>query len=263
MMLDFIDKKFNLSKTSKYKLSIQVSLDGFLFGIFDNDNICLAAKSFNIENNNLNNLFSAETILKKQFAAVDCVVVNQKSTIVPNIFFDKHKSYEYLMFVCNNIDGDEIFSSKIKKLNAHCVFAINRNICRSIRKYHPQTEFYNQTIPLVHSALTRKGKNMFVYFDSNIIDIVVAKNENLLLQNSFKVETVNDAIYFAAAVREQVGIEINTIYLSGRNSKHAEEEFLMFFRQTKLEMNYDLALDITAENALRLTILEKLNKCVS
>ena len=261
-MLDFIDKKFNSSKTSKYKLSIQISLDGFLFGIFDSNDACLAAKKFNIEDNNLNDVFSTEPILKKPFAVVNCIVVNQKSTLVPNNLFEKNKAYAYLKFICNNIENDEIFSTKIKKINAYCVFAIDKNICKTIRKYQPQTEFYNQSIPLISAALSSKGKNMFVYFDTKTVDIVVVKNENLLLQNSYQIETISDAIYFAVAVREQMGIEVNNIYLSGKTCKSDEEEFTVFFKQSKLEMNAELALAINAENALKLTIFEKLNKCV-
>ena len=261
-MLDFIDKKFNSNKTPKYKLSIQISLDGFLFGIFDSNDICLVAKEFSLAENTIDSLFVTEPILTQRFDVVNCIVVNQKSTLVPNSFFEKNKSSTYLKFACNNIDGDEIFVNKIKKINACCIFAIDRNVCKTIRKYHPQTEFYNQSIPLINAALSSKGKNMFVFFDTKIIDIVVTKNENLLLQNSYKIETVSDAMYFAAAVREQLKIEVNNIYLSGKTCKSDEEKFSIFFKQTKLETNADLALAVNAENALRLMIFEKLNKCV-
>ncbi|MDR1984318.1 MAG: DUF3822 family protein [Prevotellaceae bacterium] len=260
-MLNFVDRKFNSEKTSKYKLSIQISLDGFLFCIFDADNICVAARILNTDNTNIDNLFATEPLLTKRFSAVNCVVVNQKSTLVPNNCFEKNKSAEYLKFVCN-INDEKILAQKIKKIGAYCVFAIDRNSYETVKKYQPQTEFYNQCIPLIHGVLQNFGRNMFIFFDSKTIDIVVSNNTKLLLQNSYKTESTGDAIYFAAAVKKMLDIELDNIYLSGKTNKHEEEEFSSFFKQAKLELNKNLIFTTGIENALLLMLLEKLNKCV-
>ncbi|MDR2652436.1 MAG: DUF3822 family protein [Prevotellaceae bacterium] len=260
-MLNFVDRKFNSEKTSKYRLSIQISLDGFLFCIFDTNNVCVAAKTLNIADTNIDSLFATEPLLTKRFAAVKCIVVNQKSTLVPNNCFDKNKSAEYLKFVCD-INDEKIFTHKIKKIGAHCVFAINNDIYETVTKYQPQTEFYNQSIPLIRAALCNSEKNMFIFFGSTTIDIAVNNNEKLLLHNSYKIESTGDAIYFAAAVKKILAIEFDNIYLSGKTNKHEEEEFASFFEKTKLEMNKNLIFTTGTENALLLTLLEKLDKCV-
>jgi hypothetical protein len=259
-MLNFVNRKFNSQKTSKYKLSIQISLDGFLFCIFDSNNICVAAKALDAEDTNISNIFATEPLLTKRFSTVKCIVVDQKSTLVPNNCFDKNKSYEYLKFV-SNINNEKIFTHKIKKIGAYCVFAIDNGIYETVKKYQPQTEFYNQNIPLIYAALHKSGKNMFVFFNSQTIDIIVNNNEKLLLQNSYKTESTGDSIYFAAAVKNILNIELDNIYLSGKTSKYEEEEFLSFFEKTQLEINKDLIFATGIENALLLTLLEKLNKC--
>ncbi|MDR1554360.1 MAG: DUF3822 family protein [Prevotellaceae bacterium] len=260
-MLNLVDRKFNSEKTSKYKLSIQISLDGFLFCIFDTDNVCLAAKTLNIDNATIDDLFATEPLLTKRFAAVRCIVANQKATLVPSYCFDKNKSDEYLKFVCD-INDEKIFTHKIKKIGAYCVFAIDNDIYETVKKYQAQTEFYNQSIPLIRTALRNSGKNMFIFFNAATIDIVVNNNEKLLLQNSYKIESTGDAIYFAAAVKKILEIEFDNIYLSGKTNKHEEEEFSTFFEKTKLEMNKNLVFTTGTENALLLTLLEKLDKCV-
>jgi hypothetical protein len=260
-MLNFIDRKFNSEKTSKYRLSIQISLDGFLFCIFDTNNICIAAKTFNTCDASIDNLFATELLLAKQFSAVKCIVVNQKSTLVPSNYFYKNKSAEYLKFVCD-INNEKIFTHKIKKADAHCIFAVDNDIYETVKKHQPQAEFYNQSIPLIYSALHNSGKNMFIFFDSETIDIVVGNNEKLLLQNSYTTESTGDAVYFVAAVKKILDIEFDNIYLSGRINKHEEEEFGSFFENTKLEINKNLIFATGTENALRLTLLEKLDRCV-
>ncbi|MDR0419909.1 MAG: DUF3822 family protein [Prevotellaceae bacterium] len=260
-MLNFIDRKFNSEKTSKYKLSIQISLDGFLFCIFDSHDNCLAAKIFDIDDANIDSLFSTESLLTKRFSSVGCIVVSQKSTLVPNSYFDKNKSAEYLKFVCD-INNEKILAHKLKRTGAHCIFAVDENIYETVKKYQPQAEFYNQSIPLICSALHSYGKNMYIFFDSGMIDIVAHNNENLLLQNSYQAKSSGDAIYFAAAVKKTLDIDFDNIYLSGKTNKHEEEEFASFFEKTKLEMNKNLIFLTGNENALRLILLEKLNKCV-
>jgi hypothetical protein len=261
-MLDFVDRKFNSDKTSKCKLSIQISLDGFLFGIFDADNVCVAAKILNIDSNNdIENLFADESLLVKRFSAVNCAVATQKSTLIPNNFFNKNKSAEYLKFVCN-ITDEKIFTHKIKKIGASCIFAIDENIYETVKKHQSSTTFYNQSIPLIYAALNSYGKNMFVFFDSKTIDIVVNNNEKLLLQNSYRIDSINDAIYFAVAVKKQLNIEFDNVYLSGKTNKHDENEFSSFFKQVKLEGIKDLVFSAGIENALRLILLENLCKCV-
>ncbi|MDR2125729.1 MAG: DUF3822 family protein [Prevotellaceae bacterium] len=259
-MLNFINRKFNSERTSKYRLSIQISLDGFLFCIFDAKNCCLAAKILSLENTDIDSLFATESLLTKRFSEVRCIVVNQKSTLVPHNCFDKNQADEYLKFVCD-ITDEKIFSCKIKKTGAYCVFAIDNSIFNTVKKYQPQTEFYNQSIPLIDSALHSDGKNMFVFFDSNTIDIVVSNNEKLLFHNSYTTESVGDAIYFAAAVKKILHIELDNIYLSGKINKHEKEEFTSFFDTAKFEVNKELIFITVIENALRLALLDKLNKC--
>ncbi|MDR0753999.1 MAG: DUF3822 family protein [Prevotellaceae bacterium] len=259
-MLNFVDRKFNSEKISKYRLSIQISLDGFLFCIFDTNNFCLAAKIFSLEKTGIDDLFVTEPLLTKRFSSVKCIVVNQKSTLVPNDCFDKNKSAEYLKFVCN-INDEKIFSHRIKKTGAYCLFAIDKDIYETVKKYQPQTEFYSQNIPLIYSALRSTGKNMFIFFDSETVDIVVNNNEKLLLQNSYKTESTGDAIYFAVAVKKILDIELDNVYLSGKTGKHEAEEFSSFFEKTELELYKDLIFITGIENALLLTLLDKLNQC--
>jgi hypothetical protein len=260
-MLNFVDRKFNSEKISKYKLSIQISLDGFLFCIVDANNFCLAVKILSLEETDIDKLFATEPLLTKRYSSVKCMVVNQKSTLVPNNCFDKNKSAEYLKFVCN-INDEKIFSHKIKKTGAYCVFAVDKDIYETVKKYQPQTEFYNQSIPLVCSALSNTGKNMFIFFDSKTIDITVANNEKLLLQNSYTTESTGDAIYFAAAIKKILDIEFDNIYLSGKINEYEKEEFSSFFEKTKLEIYKDMIFITGTGNALLLTLLDKLNKCV-
>jgi hypothetical protein len=237
-------------------------LDGFLFCIFDTNNICLAAKALNTGDADTDYLFTAESLLTKRFSEVKCIAVSQKSTLVPNNCFDKNKSAEYLEFVCDINNNEKIFTHKMQKTDAHCIFAIDNDIYETVKKYQPQAEFYNQSIPLIYSALHGSGKNMFIFFDTKTIDIVACSSEKFLLQNSYKTESAGDAIYFAAAVKKILNIEFDGIFLSGKINKHEEEEFASFFEKTELEINKNLMFATGTENALRLTLLEKLNRCV-
>jgi hypothetical protein len=261
-MLNFIDRRFNSDKTSQYKLSIQISLDGFLFCVSDAENICIATKSLSVTDiSNIESLFASDPLLAKEFLSAKCIAVNQKSTLVPSSFFDENKSDEYLKFVCTIDDDEKILVQKIKKLDAHCIFAVDENIYETVKKYQPQAEFYNQSIPLISEALSNAEKNIFVLFNADIIDIVAAENEKLLLHNSYKTESIKDAIYFTAAVKTQLNIEPDNIFLSGKVTKADEEKFVEFFKQTKLEINKNLLFKFGSENALLLLLLEKLHTC--
>ena len=258
-MLNFIDRRFNSDRTSRYKLSIQVSLDGFLFCVSDAEDICILAKSLPI-NENIDSLFTKETVLTQQFSSVKIIAVNNKSTLVPNSFLDENKSDEYIKFVCDVTD-EKIVVQKINKLDAHCIFAVDKNIYETVKKYQPQAKLYNQSIPLIDAALNNIENNIFVFFYPENIDIVVIENGKLLLHNSYKTENIDDAIYFTAAVKNQLNIDPDNIYLSGKAGKSEEEKFVGFFKQAKLEINKNLMFKVGRENSMSLLLLEKLSKC--
>jgi hypothetical protein len=262
-MLNFVHRRFNSEKTNKYKLSIQISLDGFLFCLFDSKNECFVAKKLPIsENFGLEEIFASEPLLSKNYASAKCIIVNQKSTLVPTNLFDKNKPYEYLKFVCDINEEKILITQKIKEINAFCIFAVEKFIFELVKKHQPKVEFYHQSIPLICTALKKKGKNISAFVSKKSIDIVASDNDKLLLHNSYTTESLGDAIYFTAAVKDLLKINPDNIFLSGKISKTEEEEFADFFENLKIEVNKTMMFAVGIENATLLLLLEKLDKCV-
>ena len=114
-----------------YILSIQISLDGFLFCITDEERSKLIAletyaiqeiEDYEILSKDLSDLIDNLEILKKRFNRVNVIFEGTKAALIPFPLYDENSIESYLKFNHKLKHGEEILSDKLNTLQAYNVY---------------------------------------------------------------------------------------------------------------------------------------------
>ncbi len=233
---ELLDESLDINKTQFYHLSIQVSLDGFLFAILDPENsryLGLKRYGFEKANNldkhfeNLERILQQDPFLKKEYLSVSCIHNENRATLLPAALFDREHLKLYFEFnhVLNELD--ELHYNFLNQIDAYLVFPLNSEITSLILKSWLNTRFFHQDTPLIDALISRENGNgslVGINFNEGHFDIVVTENRQLKYQNNFSFRSDEDLIYFMLFVFDKLEMdqEKTPVLLSGEIDKFSE-----------------------------------------
>ena len=219
----------------KYKkLSIQVSLSGLSFCIFDLiTNKIIAFNEMQFAKNavieeQLWKAFVAYPILTNDYDEIVVLHDNNLNTFVPNTLFDTNFLGSYLQYNVKVFETDFFTFDPIDNHEINNVYVPYVNINNFLLDQFTAFEYKN-----VHSILVKKlldisigtdEKQVYVHLQKENFQIVVVKNQQLLLFNSFEYSTAEDFIYYLLFTCEQLQLSPETIavYLLGLIDEKSE-----------------------------------------
>ncbi len=227
---EYIDETLDASLTQSYILSIQVSLNGFSFCIFDKTRKkYVVFKHINIEENLPKDIFfdKIENIIKNDellnnnsFYSSKLLFINKQSTIIPTSYFNKDNLIKYLKLNHRLDELDEIHYKKLNYIDAYSIFTLPSPLASIFAKKFKGINFYNQNIPFIDFAMFKHHNDTIktsVNFNINTIDVAVIKMGKLLLYNNFAISNVNDATYYIMYIYKKLNLktEKDNLFLSG------------------------------------------------
>ena len=212
-------QNLDLKNLEENQLSIQLSLDGFSFCIYNsNYKIINALAHFEFENVNtpykhlelVENLFKQEPLLQAKFKNVNVTHFNNLVTQVPLPFFNKDNLGDYLKYSVKVLENDYLVYDQISNseiVNVYIPFVnINNFLIDKFGAFN-----YKHSSTVLIETLLNKYKNfekeiMFVNVTNLNFEIVVLKKNKLELYNSFSFKTKEDFIYYILFVAEQLNL---------------------------------------------------------
>jgi hypothetical protein len=234
---ELLDQKLALEQTEEYKLSIQVSLNGFSFCCLDDrTKRFVAIKDYSIANLsgtfdelcfNIERIVKEDELLKRPYKEVKCMLVSQMFTLIPSEFFLKENSFEYLQalipFSSNEV---EVHHVQISKSGIVAVYALPKSITSSIRGNHPQATFYNQCVPQISKQLAEKTTSqhqLSMFIHDNLACFSLMDNGKLKIYTTYNIESTSDLVYYALLLLKEHEINPNDVevYLSGTVEKQS------------------------------------------
>jgi hypothetical protein len=229
------DKALRKEASEKYKLSIQLSLDGFFFSIFDierNKFAAIEAYSFQhittpyLLNNTINDLISKSEWLNLSFNQIRIMVESSKSTLVPAPLFDINHAHDYLKFNHHPDFGDQIQFDRLQYLDAFNIFSAPEIILNTFHDRFPGARIHHFASSLIESLLiTNKNRDqgMVIFADvrKSWFDVLVFSGKNLIFHNSFRYRAREDFVYFLLYIMEHLNLnpETTELILLGEISK--------------------------------------------
>jgi len=203
-------------KTYK-KLSIQVSLSGLSFCVFDT----LTDKPIVLQNIHFDS-FQRSAKIEDLFATVfkenpelhlhyDEIVIihsNNLSTFVPTALFDKEFLGSYLQYNTKVFETDFFTFDELTNYEMNNVYIPYVNMNNFFIDQYGSFDYKHANSILVSKLLdvskNNEERKMFVHVSDGHFEIVVLQNQKLHLYNSFDYKSPEDFIYYILFTAEQL-----------------------------------------------------------
>ena len=249
LQFELLDETFDINKTNSLHLSIQASLDGFLFSILEPVSLkYLVLKRYQFQQaassdilfEQITEILQQDPMLQQTYQGVSCIQVDNRSTLLPAALFDKSQLKSYFEFNHALDDLDELRYNFLKQVDAYLVFPIHHELANLYLKFWVNAVFYHQATPFISEAvhtglLMRKAAH--VHFSTGHFDIAITNEQDLLFHNNFMYRSDEDLWYFILFVFDKLGLEQGStpVFLSGDIDQFSERPSLLkrYFPDTK------------------------------
>ena len=207
-------------KTYK-KLSIQVSLSGLSFCVFDLlSNKIIHTAEFLLSSNKvieeqLWRVYVENAILTHNYDEIIVLHNNNLNAFVPNSLLDTNFLASYLQYNTKVFETDFFTFDTILPYEINNVYVPFVNINNFLLDQYDSFEYKNAHSVLVKKVLdiskNKEEKQIFIHVQEQSFEIVVVKNQELLLFNSFNTTSPEDFIYYILFTCEQLQLNPETI----------------------------------------------------
>jgi len=204
---------------NKIKLSIQVCLNGLSFCILnsqDQEILWFKKIEFPKEYNpvkileEMEKIYSSEKSLEKNFYEVKVLFSNDLYSLVPKEFFLEDEASNYLKYNTKILKTDIVAHDILEKQELITVFIPYTNITNFLFDKHGEFEYMHSISVLIETIFkmnSGKGTEVFLNNYETYFDLIVVKENKLLLSNSFTYETKEDFIYYLLFTAEQLELD--------------------------------------------------------
>ena len=207
-------------KTYK-KLSIQVSLSGLSFCVFDlftnkvQHTAEIIFEKNKVVEEQLWRSFVDNSILTKPYDEIVVLHNNNLNTFVPNSLFDVNFLASYLQYNTKVFETDFFTYDVVFPYEMNNIYVPFVNINNFLLDQYETFEYQNSNSILVKQLLdlskNKDEKQVFVHIQKEHFELIVAKNQQLVLFNSFQYKTPEDFIYYILFTCEQLQLNPETI----------------------------------------------------
>ena len=238
---EYTDSGYNSDSSEKYRLSIQLRLDGFSFAIIDPENMqLLRLQDFRLIDKPQNSLsekwahvheYFLEYINQKHFTShqykkVIITLDHKEYTLMPNSLILNSNEKDQLQFGQKIAYPFNVFINTIPGKDYQLISAIYKPLHFTL-----QDNFNNFSLQHVGHVLqnevfkrhrnTSKSRGLYVYVSMHDMNIVAIDEDRLLLNNSYSFSSKEDFVYFILLAYDQLKLnaEEDPIYFLGDISK--------------------------------------------
>ena len=221
---NIIHKSLEKNDLKETYLSIQISLDGFSFCIYDTileKYIAFTSYKINLDTNTpesllkrIKDIFTENVLLQQKYKKVVVIHENELASIIPLKYFSETELSCYLKQSVKVLKNDFIAYDSLNNLESNVVYIPFVNINNFIFTEHGSFEFYHSTTLLIDSLIllekkTNSPETVYINVNNESFDIIVFKAKQMQFYNSFKFNTAADFIYHILFAMEQLNIDPN------------------------------------------------------
>ena len=219
--ISLLDESLNKSDNSIYKLGIHISLTEITYCILDTvRNKYLAFEKYKLNDvynayllaEKLEEIFSQNKWLTRNFKATKIIYINSKSTLVPVPLFDVNDQETYFNFNHTLDDSEDLYCDKLANLNAYNLYAVPTVIKSKLRELFDNFKLTHYLTELLETLLIlnknkTEGKKIFINVNHTNFDLILLEGNDLKYNNTFQYHTPEDFIYYVLFALQQ--LELN------------------------------------------------------
>lgn len=222
--ISLVDETLNIHAKENYHLSIQVSPDGFSFTILnDINNKYILLKHFPVDPNlpkvvayeKIEEFLNKEELLNQApYKSVRCIYQSKKSLNIPADYFTEQDIRTYYESVFELEQLEELHYNSLSEPDMIAVFSIPNQLSNLLVKKFNNIQFFHHTAPLmqrVHNEYTEGEEVMALFIAPWFFNMMVIKNNQLLVENVYDYKDAMDIIYFCMNAVNQY--ELNPVQM--------------------------------------------------
>ena len=219
------DNSFDKKRIKDYIITIQCSLDGFSYSVFDETIATfIVLEHYNIIKQDagieqvIDEFQERKNIELQEYKRAVILIDNTLNTFVPaNFFLNKHKD-DFMRFLNLSDDDSFILTDYIARVDINNIFAINKsdgiylnNLPENVTIAHASSVMINS---LINENLNRNhDSRVFVNVKNDYFELVIMNGCILVFHNYFRYKTTEDFVYFLIFATSQFNIDNETVPL--------------------------------------------------
>ncbi len=205
LQVSLTDVSFRINDTLRNKID---SLNSFTFESIPNPNQIEAA---------LTHFFDNAPEFQTKFDDITVLHNNNLLTFVPSVLFDEQYISSYLQFNTKVFESDFYTQDVISNYEMNAIYIPYVNINNYLIDRFGSFD-YKHSFSILVKKILDFSKNidepqLYVHCQENNFQIIVAKNQKLLLFNTFEYKTESDFIYYILFTAEQLHLNPETLHL--------------------------------------------------
>lgn len=213
----FIDESFDTNNCQNYTLSIQCSLNGFYFLVFDPvtkkfvallERDIIMATPFELRNE-LEHHFKNEPILNHKFKKVKVTFINQRSIMFPDPIIGEADWKELFYITFDKKRDEEILRNVVVPSSTSILFSVPGAVYRCIKDKFPDCGFFATPLSIINYGLKQKS-TLPLFLISKFNDLLMVcfiSDRKIHFINHFYVKNYIDCLYYILNVAKKLNID--------------------------------------------------------
>ena len=268
----YIDETFDINNCISYILSIQCSLDGFSFTVFDttvSKFIVFYTFEFNavtpfMLKNEIDGIVASEPLLQSAYKQVKIAYNTPKVTLVPGSLIPSDQYSSTYGFTFETKREETIVANSFGN-GYTLLFAMPKIIKKQFEYLYPGSIFFSLLQPLAAYTQGHSGLHpyLLVSKQNHSLQIVAAKGHNIIFINSFFVKDETDCLFYTLNTAKSLNLDLKSeVVLFGKIDAKSElvSMLMLYFEKVSYAHygnNYTVSYTFLAEQAsTQLPLLE-------
>lgn len=201
-----LDNNFVKENSIQYILSIRFSTDGLSFCIHDNYSKLqvFSYRPYSLDSQTeviakVKKEIVEEELLNLRYRKVYIVPCTKEKTLIPAHLFNKNYLSDIYRLCQHTEKNDILLYRKIRPMEAYIVESLPRSFVNFLTTRYQSVCIVNSAYPFIIDSLSSTLMNrehLFVDIQDRYFDILITRNEEVLLFNSFTYNSVTDMVYY-------------------------------------------------------------------
>jgi hypothetical protein len=212
--------EFDLQKTEKYVLSIDLKIDGLSFIVLNEDRIVKGEiyewpmKNWSFATSNFKSIFANNTFLKSVFLKTIISIKSKDCTLIPNKFYDASKN----KLVLETYLGEKNLitnSQALKQENAHLIYSISSSLNLLLKTSFPKAEVFHKSALFIDNELKSAGNSdsISLSISTQYFEIIGIKTKKLIAHNHFQFQSIDEFMFLLLSFIKQNGFKTENLDL--------------------------------------------------
>ena len=219
-----------MSDGGKTNLTIRFCTGEWIFSVYDSrTNSLISHRNIpahlpSLSEEDILRAMATTTEMQQKHESIRFVCESDNYSIVPEAVFDPNEAFDLLSFQIGSIKDAIVLSNSLSVWKAINVFAIPKDLYKALLCFGTEPKIEHHLTTFVNDEVKHSNsQKMYVWLRGNKMDVVVLKNGNIGLVNSYDFQTPEDFVYYILNVFEQLALDVEGCAVYLHNAEERED----------------------------------------